>query len=161
MSDVESTDAAETVSSESATEEASELKPTEAVEFWKQKAREQEKRAKENAEAFKRATELESEVEKARGEAAEAVKQVAEVEARATRLQVALDKGLPVDLVDRLRGDDAESLAADADALMALFKKGEVDRTDRGAYVPAEGHAPAHALNGDGLEDALRSKLGI
>jgi len=160
MSDVESTEAAETVSSESTTEDAPAQKPTETVEFWKQKAREQEKRAKENAEAFKRVTELESEVEKARGEAAEAVKQVAEVEARAARLQVALDKGLPVDLVDRLRGDDAESLSADADALLALINKGSGD-TDRGAYVPVEGHSPALALNGDGLEEALRSKLGI
>lgn len=39
------------------------------------------------------------------------------------RLDVATRKGLPAELVDRLRGDDAAALEKDADALLALVKK--------------------------------------
>lgn len=38
------------------------------------------------------------------------------------RLRVALDKQLPVDLIDRLRGDSQEDLEADADKLLELVK---------------------------------------
>lgn len=44
--------------------------------------------------------------------------------AEALRTRVALSKGLPADLVDRLRGDDEESMAQDADRLIALLKPG-------------------------------------
>lgn len=37
------------------------------------------------------------------------------------RLTVGLEKGLPKGLIDRLKGDDEESLAADADALLQLI----------------------------------------
>lgn len=37
------------------------------------------------------------------------------------RLTVGLDKGLPKSLIERLQGDDAETLAADADVLLALI----------------------------------------
>ena len=40
--------------------------------------------------------------------------------AEAARLRVAIEKGVPAALVDRLRGDTAEDLAADADALLEL-----------------------------------------
>lgn len=39
------------------------------------------------------------------------------------RLSVANAKGLPRELVDRLRGDDQAALESDADALLALVKK--------------------------------------
>lgn len=42
------------------------------------------------------------------------------IEQENARLRVALSKGLPADLVDRLRGQTPEELSADADALLAL-----------------------------------------
>lgn len=163
MSDIESTDAAETGVSESPAEQPA-PKPSETVDFWKQKAREQEKRAKENADAAKRLAELEaqnlSEVEKAQKTAQEATERLAEYERTAMRQKVALEKGLPAELVGRLQGVTEDELSEDADALLSLLKKDD-DRTP-GPYVPAEGHSPsAQALNSDGLEDDLRRKLGI
>ena len=98
-----------------------------------------------------------TDIEKATNRATEAEKQLAAAQQTALRQKVALTKGLPADLVDRLRGDDEDSLAADADALLALLKTPTSPRAD-----PSQGAKPAaHALNGDGLENALRSKLGI
>lgn len=37
------------------------------------------------------------------------------------RLNVGIDKGLPRQLIERLKGDDAEALVADADSLLALI----------------------------------------
>jgi hypothetical protein len=39
----------------------------------------------------------------------------------ALRSRIASERGLPVSLTDRLRGNTAEELEADADALLALF----------------------------------------
>ena len=98
-----------------------------------------------------------TDIEKATNRAAEAEKRAAAAEQTALRQKVALMRGLPADLVDRLRGDDEPSLIADADALLALLKTPTSPRAD-----PSQGAKPApHALNGDGLENALRSKLGI
>lgn len=44
-----------------------------------------------------------------------------EAEALVTRYKVALDAGLPANLADRLRGDDEETLKADAQALKAML----------------------------------------
>lgn len=41
---------------------------------------------------------------------------------RNTRQQVAMQKGIPADLVDRLQGASAEELTADADRLLAFIK---------------------------------------
>lgn len=38
------------------------------------------------------------------------------------KMQVALQKGLPADLIGRLQGEDAESLAKDADTLLQFIK---------------------------------------
>lgn len=62
-----------------------------------------------------------SDLEKAQKAAAEAQQRLADFEARSMRQQVALDKGLPAELVDRLRGDTEEDLADDADRLLALI----------------------------------------
>ena len=44
---------------------------------------------------------------------------------RARRLEVAGKKGIPTDLVDRLRGESVEELEQDADALLAFLKSPE------------------------------------
>lgn len=61
-----------------------------------------------------------SEAEKLAERAAAAERRAAEMEAQLMRREVALAKGLPAALVDRLRGGSREELDADADQLLAL-----------------------------------------
>jgi L-lactate utilization protein LutC len=64
-------------------------------------------------------------------EAAEtAASEKAELGTELTRLRVALRKGIPEDLIDRLRGDDEDELEADADKLLSFVS------------TPATGDAP-------------------
>lgn len=51
--------------------------------------------------------------------APELTRRAESAEALATRYEVALEKGLPLDLAKRLIGDDRDALSADADALLA------------------------------------------
>ena len=97
-----------------------------------------------------------SDLERAQKAAQEAAAQLAEYQKTAIRQKVALEKGIPANLVDRLRGDDEESFSVDADALLALLNKPTTPRPD-----PSQGAKPALPLNGDALENALRTKLGI
>jgi Domain of unknown function (DUF4355) len=98
-----------------------------------------------------------SELEKAQKAANDAAARLAEYEKTTTRQKVALIKGVPADLVDRLRGDTEDEIAADADALMALVKAPTTPLPD-----PSQGaRGGATPLNSDGLEQALRAKLGI
>jgi hypothetical protein len=55
------------------------------------------------------------------------------------RLKVALEKKLPADLIDRLRGNTVEELSADADKLLELVKPAvpPVPGFDGGARTPA------------------------
>lgn len=53
------------------------------------------------------------------------------------RLRVATSKGLPLELVERLRGETEEEIAKDADELLALVKE------------PQSRGLPAHRRNGD------------
>lgn len=64
-----------------------------------------------------------SDLERAQAEKADLEKRLQSVEAAALRRSVALAKGLPADLVDRLRGESEQELAADADALLALVNQ--------------------------------------
>lgn len=98
-----------------------------------------------------------SEMDKATQRATDAEARANKLEQTALRQKVALTKGLPANLVDRLQGDDEDSLIADADSLLALLKTPTSPRAD-----PSQGAKPApHALNGDPLLGALKSKLGI
>lgn len=63
-----------------------------------------------------------SELEKAQRAATEASARLAEYEKTMIRQRVALAKGVPADLVDRLRGDTEDEINADADSLLALVK---------------------------------------
>lgn len=98
-----------------------------------------------------------TDIEKATQRATDAENRASKAEQKALRQSVALTKGLPAELVDRLRGDDEDSLIADADSLIALLNTPTSPRAD-----PSQGAKPAaHALNGDPLLSALKSKLGI
>jgi len=130
-------------------------KPTETVDFWKQKAREQEKRAKENATAAQRLAELEaanlSELEKAQKTANDALARLAEFEQTTLRQKVAISKGLPAELVDRLRGATEDELSTDADALLALVAAPK----KQGNHVPREGTSSPSVNNDE--RDVARS----
>jgi DNA repair exonuclease SbcCD ATPase subunit len=90
----------------------------------------------ENAKARKRAQEAEarlqsledkdkSDLDKVTAERDRLKAEVEPLRAESQRLRVALDKKLPVELVDRLRGDTPEALAEDADKLLEWAKPAE------------------------------------
>ena len=138
----------------------------ETVEFWRTKAREQEKRAKENAQAARRLSEIEeaskTAEQKAAERLAEAEQRAAEIEARATRAEVAAATGLPVDILAGPKGSTAEAITEYAEMVKAHFERTDTQRKQHNNIVPREGApTPPLALNGDGIEAALRAKLGI
>lgn len=96
-----------------------------------------------------------SEIEKAQERARKAEEALAAKDIEATKFRVAAAKNVPADL---LTGSTEAEMVAAADRLIAF--RGE-QPTNPGAHVPGEGRAPATALNSDGLEQALRDKLGI
>jgi len=98
-----------------------------------------------------------SELERAQREAAEARSTLEQITKQNLRNSVALAKGVPADLVDFLHGDTEDEIAARADVLLARLNTPTAPRAD-----PSQGaRGDALALNSDGLEQALRSKLGI
>lgn len=154
----------QTVGAETAPE-ATDQQTTPEVD-WKAKSREWERRAKENKAAADKLAELEQAKLTAEERAAQ---QLTEATGRADtlakdnlRLRVALQKGLPADLIDRLRGDSEDEIAADADHLMSLFpKQTEPDTSPAPRPDLTQGSGTATALNGDPLLRDLKQKLGI
>jgi len=142
---------------------------TEAQETdWKAEARKWESRAKENhskarahEDAARRLAEIEesqkTEAQKAQERLEAAEKRAAELELRSIRAEVAAEKGVPIGL---LTGGTKEEVEAAADALLAF--RGEQQAAQVAEYsIPAAGHRPELALNGDGIEQALKNALGI
>lgn len=128
-----------------------------ALKAERDKARELEKLVKSLQEQVSAAETAQiTDLERAQQAAREATERLAEVQRTVLRQQVALQKGVPATLVERLRGDDEASLSADADELLALLNKPTSPKPD-----PSQGAKGALPLNGDGLEMALRQKLGI
>lgn len=117
-----------------------------------------EKSAAEFAERLKKLeTANLSELERAQREAAEARATLEQITKQNLRNSVALAKGVPADLVDFLNGDTEDEIAAKADVLLARLSTPTSPRPD-----PSQGaRGDALALNSDGLEQALRDKLGI
>jgi len=100
-----------------------------------------EKRAAEleaKVKEFEDASKTEAEKAAARAEAAE--KALAEVTARAARLQVAAEVGVPADLVEFLTGGDEESLRAQAEKLMAATAANKAPRAPQ--PDPSQGAKP-------------------
>lgn len=142
-----------------------EEQPAKEATDWKAEARKWEQRAKENTAAAKRLQDLEdsqkTELEKAaaRAEAAEAA--LAAKEAEATRLSIASKHGIAGDYLDLLVGADETELEAKAQKIAALITVQQETAGPTHLVVPGEGKTPPLALNSDGLEDALKSALGI
>ena len=130
---------------------------------WKAKAREWERRAKENKAAADRLAEMEeaqkSAEQKAAERLAEAERKAAEAEVRAARASVSASTGIPVEILAGPDDGSAEALQAFADRLAAYIEDRGKPRQPR--PDPAQGNGRDLALNGDGLEAALRAKLGI
>lgn len=74
------------------------------------------------------------------------------------RAEVAAAKGIPATIIAGPASDTADDLEAYAQELLAW--KGT--QAPQGTYtVPVSGQRPELALNGDGIESALKSALGI
>lgn len=99
-----------------------------------------------------------SELEKAQRSAKEAQDQLTAITRQNLRNSVALTKGVPADLVEFLAGDTEDEIAAKADTLLARLNAPTSPLPD--PTQGARGGEP-YALNSDGLEQALREKLGI
>lgn len=90
-----------------------------------QAERDARKRAEDEAKALRaRLDDIEAanmtELEKAQKAARDAQAELSALQLESLRHRVALEKGLPANLVDRLRGESEADIAADADALLAL-----------------------------------------
>lgn len=137
---------------------------------WRARARQWEERSKANHARLqeleplaKRAQELEdaakSDLEKLQEKFNEATTRASSLEAEKNRLAVIAKNQIPEEFQDLVQGNDADSLSASAAKVRALIEK---SNTQASAYVvPAEGGAPALALNGDGIENALKNALGL
>jgi hypothetical protein len=93
---------------------------------WKAKSREWERKAKVNADAAAKLAALEesqkTEAQKLADRAAQAEKERDEARLEALRVKVGAAKKLPADVIDLLKGDTEEELAAHADRLAEHFK---------------------------------------
>ena len=139
--------------------------PAQDLDFWKSKARDWEKRAKENKTAAERLAEIEeskkSETQKLQEQLAELQSRAATAERDRERLAVIAKHGIPEEYHDLVHGSDAESLAASAAKVQALITANAQPQSEASFVIPSEGGSPSLALNGDGIESALRKALGI
>lgn len=129
-------------------------------------SRKWEERAKANADAAKRLSEIEESsktdaqrqaeaIEKANADLAEARAELARISVEKIRAEVANAKGVPAHL---LVGSDQAEFEASADALIAF--RGE-QKTSPASPAVGRVNPQSLALNGDGIENALRSALNI
>jgi len=129
-------------------------------------ALDKERSARKEAEkTAKRAAELEaqlkqyedqgkSELEKAQSGLKDVTAERDALKVDTLRLRTALAKSLPLELADRLRGDSAEEMAADADRLLALVAPSQPrpQSWDAGAREPAP--------EGGDMNRSIRQALG-
>lgn len=133
---------------------------------WKAEARKWEARAKENSGAASKLAEIEeankSEAQKLQEQLASLQERAATAERDRERLAVIAKHGIPVEYHDLVHGTDAESLEASAAKVAALIQTKAPAQQDAASFViPDEGGSPSLALNGDGLESALKNALNI
>lgn len=132
---------------------------------WKAKSREWEKRAKENKAAADKLAELEeskkSETQKLQEQLAEYQSRAATAERDRERLAVIARHGIPEEYQDLVQGE-GEALEASAAKVKSLIQANTQQPQGSASFViPDEGGSPNLALNGDGIEAALRNALGI
>ena len=131
---------------------------------WKAKAREWESKAKANKTAADELASLKasqmSEQERLTAQLAEATKAAETARLEAMRYRVATQFGIAKDDAEEfLFGDDEETLTRKA---QRFIERTQAPQNPRPAGDADLGARPAPlALNGDGIENALRKKLGI
>ena len=132
---------------------------------WKAEARKWEARAKENSGAASKLAEIEeskkSETQKLQEQLAQFQERAAAAERDRERLAVIAKHGIPEDYHDLVHGTDADSLEASAAKVRALITTSAPQQNEASFVIPSEGGSPSLALNGDGIESALRKALGI
>jgi len=132
---------------------------------WKAEARKWEARAKENNSAAQKLAEIEeskkSETQKLQEQIAEYEKRAAEAERDRARLAVIAKHGIPEEFHDLVHGSDPEALEASAAKVKSLIQTTERPAQSASFVIPDEGKSPNLALNGDGLESALKNALNI
>jgi hypothetical protein len=116
---------------------------------------------KANAELNARLKEFEdsklSDLERAQKEAADNAAELSRLRSENVRNKVAIDKGVPADLVEFLTGDTEGDIAAKADLLLARLNTPGTPKPD-----PSQGaKGDATALNGDPLLSTIKNKLGL
>lgn len=84
-----------------------------------------------------------SEIQKAQRDAEEARSQLASLQLESARSRVALEKGVPSDLIEFITGDTAEEMAAKADVLMSRLNS--TPSTPKPDFAQGASGAPAPA----------------
>lgn len=102
-----------------------------------------------------------SESEKLQEQLSELSDRASKAERENARLAVIAEYQIPKDFQDLIQGDDADALVATASKVQALIATTSAPSDRASLVIPSEGGSPALALNGDGLESALKSALGI
>jgi len=115
---------------------------------WQAQARKWEQRAKKDAQALDELKKqmqgllTPEQVADKTAQADQATRDAADARAEALRLRVALDKGVPAHLADRLVGDDREALEKDAATLLDLLGKTPRTTPDASAGTGKPNTAP-------------------
>lgn len=105
-----------------------------------------------------------SEVQKALDRAVAAESELQASKSESLRLSVIAKHQIPEEYQGLIVGSTEEELterASKVAALLAVQTEEKPVQTIRELVIPGEGRSPATALNGDGIEAALRQKLGI
>lgn len=132
---------------------------------WKAEARKWEARAKENSSAASKLAEIEeankSEAQKLQEQLSQLQERAATAERDRERLAVIAKHGIPEEYQDLVHGSDAASLEASAAKIKTLIATSAQPPQSASFVIPDEGGSPNLALNGDGIEAALKNALGI
>lgn len=137
------------------------VKPVEDSTDWKSEARKWEARAKANSTAAEKLQALEdeqkSELEKAQEKANQALKDAEDAKREAARFHIAATHKISDDYFDLLTGGTEDELTAQAEKISTLI----TSTTNTASFIPGSAEQDAVALNGDGIENALKNALGI
>lgn len=153
------------VNNDAATVEVTESAQTQETD-WKAEARKWEQRAKENKSAAEKLAELEEASKSAEQKQSEELAALkAKVSDFETRDQIAawkteITSGSHISPA-LLRGSTREELETHFKELQAAIPASTEQAAVQRFTIPSEGNSPALALNGDGLEQALKNALGI
>lgn len=132
---------------------------------WKAKARDWEKRAKENKTAAEELAQIKesqkTETQRLQDQLAEFQQKAETAERDRERLSIIAKHGIPADYHDLVQGADSEALEASAAKVKSLIDANARPADAASFVIPDEGGSPNLALNGDGIEAALKNALGI